>query len=110
MVKFLWKRRFTFGKGQGNSLSFHGLFHGQVHRPYIRIISRKCKKNSPDWNSLQQASADLGKLLTGRATGRENEEEIIIAMNLGLAIMDLATAARIYSRVLEKGIGTVLPL
>ena len=57
-----------------------------------------------------RAFAGLGKLLTGRAAGRENEKEIIIAMNLGLAIMDLATAARIYNRALEKGIGAVLPL
>lgn len=57
-----------------------------------------------------RAYADLGKLLTGRAAGRESEKEIIIAMNLGLAIMDLATAVRIYNRALEKGIGTILPL
>ncbi|MCL6636049.1 MAG: hypothetical protein K6T29_09860, partial [Peptococcaceae bacterium] len=48
-----------------------------------------------------KAYADLGQLLAGRAAGREDEKERIIAMNLGLAIMDLATAIRIYRRALE---------
>ncbi|MBC7324206.1 MAG: hypothetical protein H5T99_02680 [Moorella sp. (in: Bacteria)] len=57
-----------------------------------------------------KAFADMGQLLTGRVPGRESEKERIIGMNLGLAIMDIATGIRIYRRALEKGIGTKLPL
>ncbi|MGQ9823960.1 MAG: ornithine cyclodeaminase family protein [Desulfotomaculales bacterium] len=67
-------------------------------------------RNAGYFKGAPRAFADLGKLLTGRAPGRESEKERIIAMNLGLALMDLATAVRIYRRALEQGIGTVLPL
>jgi len=53
---------------------------------------------------------DLGELATGQVPGRERDDERIIAMNLGLALADMATAVNVYRRALAKGIGTVLPL
>ncbi|MBS3975927.1 MAG: hypothetical protein KGZ75_04265 [Syntrophomonadaceae bacterium] len=53
---------------------------------------------------------DLGELITGQVPGRERDNERIIAMNLGLALDDMATAVNIYQLALAKGIGTVLPL
>ncbi len=54
--------------------------------------------------------ADLGELVTGKKTGRENPEERTMACNLGLALNDMAVAPAIYRRAVEKGIGTWLPL
>ncbi len=54
--------------------------------------------------------ADLGELATGKKTGRETEEEVILAANLGLAIDDMAVAPLIYEKALKEGIGTQLPL
>jgi ornithine cyclodeaminase/alanine dehydrogenase-like protein (mu-crystallin family) len=54
--------------------------------------------------------ADLGELVAGQKPGRENEEEIILAANLGLAIDDMAVAPLIYRKAIEMGIGTKLPL
>lgn len=54
--------------------------------------------------------ADLGELVTGRKPGREREDERTLAINLGLALDDMAVAPEIYRRAKEKGLGHWLPL
>jgi len=54
--------------------------------------------------------ADLGELVTGKKPGRETAEERTMAVNLGLALDDMAVAPLIYRRAVEKSIGTWLPL
>jgi ornithine cyclodeaminase/alanine dehydrogenase len=53
---------------------------------------------------------DLGELAAGRARGRENPEERTLAINLGLALDDMAVAPEVYRRARERGVGTSLPL
>ena len=57
-----------------------------------------------------QPYADLGEIAAGKKQGREADSERIAAINLGLALDDMATAIRIYQRAKEKGIGKELPL
>jgi len=52
----------------------------------------------------------LGELVTGKKSGRENDFERTMSMNLGLAIEDMATAIKIYDKAKSKGIGTWLKL
>jgi len=54
--------------------------------------------------------ADLGEIVVGQKPGRESKEERILAMNLGLAIDDMAVAPEIFRCASERGIGTWLPL
>ena len=54
--------------------------------------------------------ADLGELVAGKKPGRESAQERIFAVNLGLALDDMATAILIYRRAKEMGIGRELPL
>ncbi|MBT7595747.1 MAG: ornithine cyclodeaminase family protein [Gemmatimonadetes bacterium] len=54
--------------------------------------------------------ADLGQIVAGHQPGREREDERTIAINLGLALEDMATAMPIYERAIELGVGTRLPL
>ena len=56
------------------------------------------------------AYADMGELAAGLKPGREREDERIIAMNLGIALEDMATGIRVYRVAVEAGIGTRLPL
>src|SRR3990172_7087210 len=56
-------------------------------------------KETPD------AYTDLGEIAAGKKPGRENPSERIAAINLGLALDDMATAIRIYKRAKEMGIG-----
>lgn len=54
--------------------------------------------------------ADLGELVAGLKLGRERDDERTLAMNLGLALDDMAVAPEVYRRAVAKGIGTRLPL
>ncbi len=54
--------------------------------------------------------ADLGEVVAGRKPGRQRPEERLLAMNLGVALEDMAVARRVYDIALARGIGTELPL
>jgi len=54
--------------------------------------------------------ADLGELVAGIKPGRGSEEERTMAINLGLAMDDMAVAPEIYNRAKAKGLGTTLSL
>lgn len=54
--------------------------------------------------------ADLGEIVAGLAPGRERDDERTMAMNLGLAMDDMAVAPEIYRRARELGVGTWLAL
>lgn len=54
--------------------------------------------------------ADLGEIVAGLKPGRQSDEERILAINLGLAMDDMAIAPEIYRRAREKGIGRWLTL
>jgi ornithine cyclodeaminase/alanine dehydrogenase-like protein (mu-crystallin family) len=56
------------------------------------------------WSSVQE----LGHIVAGRLPGRERPDEITLFKSLGLAIEDVATAARIYAKAKEKGVGRML--
>ena len=54
--------------------------------------------------------ADLGEIVAGTTSTRDGDHERILAINLGLAIDDMAVAPEIYSRAKELGVGTWLEL
>jgi ornithine cyclodeaminase/alanine dehydrogenase-like protein (mu-crystallin family) len=54
--------------------------------------------------------ADLGELVAGLKPGRRDEKERTLAINLGLAMDDMAVAPEIFRRAKEKELGTLLPL
>ena len=54
--------------------------------------------------------ADLGELVTGARPGRQSPAERTIAINLGLALEDMAVAPEVLRRATEAGLGTWLPL
>ncbi len=54
--------------------------------------------------------AELGELVAGLKPGRQNDQERTLAMNLGLAMDDMAVAPEVYRRARERGLGTWLNL
>ena len=54
--------------------------------------------------------ADLGEIAAGKKPGRESASERTAAVNLGIALDDMATAIRVYQRAQARGIGQTLPL
>jgi ornithine cyclodeaminase/alanine dehydrogenase-like protein (mu-crystallin family) len=57
-----------------------------------------------------EAYADLGEIVARTKPGRQSETERNAAINLGLALDDMATAIRVYQRARANGIGRELPL
>jgi ornithine cyclodeaminase/alanine dehydrogenase-like protein (mu-crystallin family) len=57
-----------------------------------------------------QPYADLGELVTGKQPGRAGKDERTLAINLGLALDDMAVAPEVYRRALAHGLGTWLAL
>lgn len=62
------------------------------------------------FRDVPKVYAELGELVVGKKAGRENDEERIMSMNLGVAIEDIAVAARVYDAATRKGSGQTLPL
>ena len=50
-------------------------------------------------------TGDLGNVIKGELTGRENDDEIIVFETVGVATQDLVTAKVIYEKAVNAGIG-----
>jgi len=74
--------------------------HGQLS--YYRTVGY--------FTDTPEPYADLGEIVTGQRSGREDPAERSMSLNLGLAIEDVASARIIYERALASGVGTELPL
>jgi len=74
--------------------------HAQFH--YYRSVGYFQRTPDPH--------CDLGELVAGLKPGRERATERTIAINLGLALDDMAVAPEVYRRAREKGAGTLLQL
>ena len=57
-----------------------------------------------------QIDLDLGAIVAKKEAGRTDDRQRIIAVNLGIAIEDMAVAVRLLQRARSLGIGTTLPL
>ncbi|MCQ1529437.1 ornithine cyclodeaminase family protein [Lutispora saccharofermentans] len=58
---------------------------------------------------LPEFYCQLGDLVNGKP-GRENDNESILAFNVGIAAEDISLGQYVYEKAVEKKIGTVLPL
>lgn len=58
------------------------------------------------WNSV----IELSQIVTGKIPGRENETEVTLFKSSGIAIWDVAVAAKVYELALAKGRGVKIPL
>ncbi len=53
--------------------------------------------------------ANIGDIVNGKKKGRESDREIIYYNGVGLGVLDVAIATRIYREAKSRGVGTVLP-
>lgn len=58
------------------------------------------------WNSV----VELSQIIAGKFPGRENETEVTLFKSSGIAIWDVAVAAKVYELALAKGRGIQIPL
>ncbi len=61
------------------------------------------------FQSTPEPYADLGEIMSGRKPGRVRDDERTMAINLGLALDDMAVAPEVYRRAVRLRIGTELP-
>jgi ornithine cyclodeaminase/alanine dehydrogenase-like protein (mu-crystallin family) len=54
--------------------------------------------------------AELGEIITGKKSSRENDSEITLFKSVGMAIEDVATATFAYQQAVAAGIGTYIEL
>lgn len=59
---------------------------------------------------IHEPIGDLGELVAHSKPARQSPDEITMTANLGLAIEDIAVAARVYRAAKERGLGQRLPL
>ena len=55
--------------------------------------------------SWDKIHGSLGDVITGKITGRENDEEITLFKSVGLAIQDISTAFHVYNKAVEMDVG-----
>jgi ornithine cyclodeaminase/alanine dehydrogenase len=67
-------------------------------------------KNAGYFQQTPDPSSDLGEIVAGLKPGRERADERTLAINLGLALDDIAVAPEVYRLARLKGLGTWLPL
>lgn len=53
---------------------------------------------------------DLGELVLGKITGRENDEEITVFKTVGTAVLDLVTGKKILAKAKDAGVGQKVDL
>lgn len=61
-----------------------------------------------DGIDINDVSAEIGKIIIGAQTGRENDDEIILASSVGMGIQDIIVAHEAFEKALEREMGTVL--
>jgi alanine dehydrogenase len=65
-----------------------------------------------DAGVLTKASvyAELGEVVAGKKAGRESDDEIIVFDSTGMALQDVAAAALVYEKAIERGLGMRMSL
>jgi ornithine cyclodeaminase/alanine dehydrogenase len=58
---------------------------------------------------LPEFYAQIGDIVNGKP-GRENDDEVILAFNVGIAAEDISLGQFVYEKAVEKNLGIVLPL
>ena len=75
------------------------------HRP-ICYMARDALAGKFDESTIY--AEEIGEIISGKKPGRESDEEFCYYKPVGMGILDLAIAARIYRKAKEAGAGTVL--
>ncbi|MGZ6345987.1 MAG: ornithine cyclodeaminase family protein [Anaerolineales bacterium] len=101
--------------GFGSAVDFDSYWTGPAMAQMDRISTDdhaqfEYYRESGYFSQTPAPYADLGQLATGQKPGRGSEKERTMAINLGLAMDDMAIAPEIYRRAMAKKIGTWLPL
>ena len=99
------------------------LDHTSVQRA-SRIVTTSAEEvltHVPPWQAVydllqsgelapKAAEDEISDIVAGRKPGRESEDDIIVCLNPGSGVHDVAGGRYVYRRAVELGIGTELPV
>jgi len=88
-------------------------WYSEVPKPahnVIPLVGMRCMDMIDEAKLTHDELEDLGKIVSGGAPGRQNDEEIIILSVGGMPVEDVAWATVVYRNALAKGIGVKLNL
>lgn len=99
----------------GSAVDFDSYWSGEALSQMDRISTDdhaqfQYYKSSGYFQVTPDPYADLGEIVAGLKPGRQGASERTLAINLGLAMDDMAVAPEIYRRAKQMGIGTWLTL
>jgi ornithine cyclodeaminase/alanine dehydrogenase len=99
----------------GSAVDFDSYWTGEALQQMDRISTDdhaqfQYYKSAGYFQQTPDPYADLGELVAGLKAGRVDKKERMLAINLGLAMDDMAVAPTIYQRAKEKELGIELPL
>jgi ornithine cyclodeaminase/alanine dehydrogenase-like protein (mu-crystallin family) len=101
--------------GFGSAVDYDSYWSGDA----LSQMDRICTDDLPQFDDHRRSGyfkhtpepyAELGELVAGIKPGRQDASERTLAMNLGLAMDDMAIAPEIYRRARERNLGTWLTL
>ncbi len=99
----------------GSAVDYDSYWSGEA----LTQIGRICTDDIPQFEDHRRSGyfqktpqpyAELGEIITGKKPGRQSSTERTLAMNLGLAMDDMAVAPEIYRLACGKSLGTWLKL
>jgi len=98
-----------------SAVDFDSYFQGAALREMDRIVTDDLPqmehyRSVGYFRETPKADSELAEIVCGKKPGRRSASERTLAINLGIALDDMATAIHVYRRARERGIGTVLPL
>lgn len=61
-------------------------------------------------NGLPPLHAEIGEVVAGVKPGREDDDELIVDMNIGMGVEDMVVGQEIFRRACDRGLGRILPV
>lgn len=62
------------------------------------------------WLSASNIYAELSDVITGKKNGRENDDEVILFVPIGMGMLDIAMANLVYKKAIKMSVGQTLKL
>jgi ornithine cyclodeaminase/alanine dehydrogenase len=98
-----------------SAVDFDSYFQGAAFREADRLVTddvpqMEYYRSLGYFRETPRADSELAEIVCGKKPGRARADERTIAINLGIALDDMATAIHVYRRARDMGVGTVLPL
>lgn len=62
------------------------------------------------FKAIDRVEGEISEVILGKVPGRTSDDEKIMSMNLGVAVLDVAVAKLVFEKAKKKGVGVWLPL